>query len=49
VYELAKHAQTIPYEIFARIGSRVRRVAVDPVEETDPIDLQDESANDPVF
>ena len=49
VYELAKHAETIPYEIFARIGSRVRRVAVDPVEETDPIDLHDQTADGPVF
>jgi alanine racemase len=29
VYELAKLAQTIPYEIFCRVGQRVRRVMVD--------------------
>ena len=28
VYALAKHGQTIPYEIFCRIGARVHRVAV---------------------
>src|SRR5207248_1625780 len=32
VYQLAKWADTIPYEIFCRIGSRVRRVAVDPMD-----------------
>lgn len=30
VYELAKWANTIPYEILSRIGPRVRRVPVDP-------------------
>src|SRR5262249_2299079 len=49
VYELAKHAQTIPYEIFARIGSRVRRVAIDPVEDIDSITAQDQAADDPIF
>ncbi len=29
VYALAKWADTIPYEIFCRIGSRIRRVCVD--------------------
>lgn len=29
-YELAKWANTIPYEILSRIGPRVKRVAVDP-------------------
>jgi alanine racemase len=32
VYKLAEWAGTIPYEIFCRIGSRVRRVAVDPAD-----------------
>ncbi|HEV2295607.1 MAG TPA: alanine racemase [Tepidisphaeraceae bacterium] len=32
-YKLANWADTIPYEIFCRIGPRVKRVAVDP---TDP-------------
>jgi alanine racemase len=30
VYELARWANTIPYEILSRIGPRVKRVAVDP-------------------
>jgi len=30
VYELARWAETIPYEVFCRIGQRVRRVAVEP-------------------
>jgi alanine racemase len=29
-YELARLADTIPYELFTRIGSRVRRIAVEP-------------------
>ncbi|HSV16028.1 MAG TPA: alanine racemase [Tepidisphaeraceae bacterium] len=32
VYQLAKWADTIPYEIFCRIGPRVRRVAVEPTD-----------------
>ncbi len=35
VYRLSEFADTIPYEIFCRIGSRVRRVVLEP-EETDP-------------
>lgn len=30
-YELARHAETIPYEILCRIGPRVKRVGIDPV------------------
>ena len=30
VYELAKWAETIPYEVFCRIGQRMKRVAVEP-------------------
>ena len=30
VYELAKWANSIPYEILSRIGPRVKRVAIDP-------------------
>jgi alanine racemase len=30
VYELAKWSDTIPYEVFCRIGQRVKRVAVEP-------------------
>jgi alanine racemase len=33
VYKLAKWANTIPYEIFCRIGRRVRRVAIDPTDD----------------
>jgi alanine racemase len=33
VYKLAKWANTIPYEIFCRIGRRVRRIAVDPADD----------------
>ena len=29
-YELARLADTIPYELFTRIGARVRRVGVQP-------------------
>lgn len=32
VYRLAAQAETIAYEIFARLGPRVRRVAVEPVD-----------------
>jgi alanine racemase len=31
-YALARLADTIPYELFTRIGPRVRRVAVDPTD-----------------
>jgi alanine racemase len=31
-YELSRLADTIPYELFTRIGPRVKRVVVDPVE-----------------
>lgn len=36
-YRLAKWADTIPYEVFCRIGPRVTRVAVDP--EDAPVDV----------
>ena len=49
VYELAKHAQTIPYEIFARIGPRVRRVAIDPADDAQSFDVQDQAADGSVF
>jgi alanine racemase len=32
VYRLAEWGETLPYEILTRIGPRVRRVAVDPVD-----------------
>jgi alanine racemase len=34
-YELAKQAETIPYEILCRIGPRVRRVGVEPTDTAD--------------
>jgi alanine racemase len=49
VYELAKHAETIPYEIFARIGTRVRRVAIDPADDVDSLASDELTADDPVF
>ncbi|MGA2499279.1 MAG: alanine racemase [Tepidisphaeraceae bacterium] len=33
-YRLAEIADTIPYELFTWIGSRVKRLAVDPVDQT---------------
>jgi alanine racemase len=33
VYALSKLGQTIPYELFCRIGSRIPRVACDPADE----------------
>lgn len=35
VYELARWADTIPYEVFCRIGPRVKRVAAEPEEAAD--------------
>ena len=32
VYQLAQWGDTIPYEILCKIGPRVRRIAVDPVD-----------------
>src|SRR5207244_3297865 len=39
-YELAKQAETIPYEILCRIGPRVRRVGVDPAYAKDDPPVQ---------
>jgi alanine racemase len=44
VYELANRAQTIPYEIFTRIGNRIRRVAVEPANDAPEATIEDESA-----
>ena len=33
--ELAKHAETITYEVLCRIGPRVKRVAIDPEDHVD--------------
>lgn len=37
VYELAKWADTIPYEIFVHIGQRVKRVAIQPQDGSDQV------------
>lgn len=37
VYALAKIADTIPYELFTRIGPRVKRVAVEPADHELPV------------
>lgn len=39
-YQLAKHAETIPYEILCRIGPRVRRVGVEPEDGKDDPPVQ---------
>jgi alanine racemase len=44
VYELARHGQTVPYEIFTRIGPRIRRVAVEPANDAPETPIEDESA-----
>jgi alanine racemase len=41
IYRLATLAQTIPYEILTRIGSRVRRVSADLNEEPRPSNFDD--------
>jgi alanine racemase len=33
IYAMARHADTIPYEILCRIGPRVRRIGTDPIDE----------------
>lgn len=33
IYEMARLAETIPYELMCRIGNRVRRIAMDPADE----------------
>lgn len=42
VYKLAEWAGTIPYEIFCRIGPRVRRIAVDPTNSREPAPTAEE-------
>jgi len=49
VYELAKWADTIPYEIFARIGPRVKRVAVQPQDGSDEVVDDEEELLSPDF
>src|SRR5204863_2447720 len=36
-YAVAKHAETITYEVLCRIGTRVRRIGVEPVDKTDDL------------
>ncbi|MGB7158924.1 MAG: alanine racemase [Tepidisphaeraceae bacterium] len=43
VYQLAKWADTIPYEVFCRIGPRVKRVGVDPVDSPVAREVDDEN------
>lgn len=44
VYKLAEWADTIPYEIFTRIGQRVARVAVEPGEPSAAANLPGQAA-----
>ena len=44
VYQLAEWAGTIPYEVFCRIGPRVKRVSLEQVEE--PLAATDEQSAD---
>ncbi len=46
VYKLAQWAGTIPYEIFCRIGPRVRRVPHNPPDDKSPLSSAAESAED---
>lgn len=45
IYEVARLAETIPYEVMCRIGSRIRRIAVDPVDETDRLHRPERTAS----
>lgn len=47
VYELARWANTIPYEILSRIGARVKRVPIDP--EDAPFEESDAEASEQDF
>ena len=48
VYRLAEWSDTIPYEVLCRIGSRVRRVAIDPADVREPVTAaSDEAEWDP--
>jgi hypothetical protein len=46
VYELAKWADTIPYEILVRIGPRVKRVATEPQDGADAVMDDEELLSD---
>jgi alanine racemase len=46
VYKLAEWAGTIPYEIVSRIGPRVRRVAVEPIDGQELTAISEEIMND---
>lgn len=41
VYELARLGETIPYEIFCRVGQRIRRVLVDQRQKVESQDAQE--------
>jgi alanine racemase len=45
VYRLAEWAETIPYEIISRIGHRVRRVAIDPMDGQEVTAIADEQSD----
>jgi alanine racemase len=46
VYKLAEWAGTIPYEIFCGVGSRIRRVAIDPLDGQELSAIEGEMMND---
>jgi alanine racemase len=46
VYKLASWADTIPYEIFCRIGPRVRRVGVDPTDARELSPAEDDASQE---
>jgi hypothetical protein len=44
VYHLAQWANTVPYEIISRIGPRVKRVGVDPMDGEEITAMVDEES-----
>jgi alanine racemase len=46
VYKLAEWAGTIPYEIISRIGPRVRRIAIDPIDGQEAATVSEEMMSD---
>ena len=46
VYRLAEWADTIPYEILTRIGTRVRRIAIDPTDGEELSTVGDEQSEE---
>ncbi len=49
VYELAKWADTIPYEIFCRIGQRIHRIPVDAHEAAASSDTSGSASSEPTM